>query len=564
MRGLRFSTCLIATAVGALSLLGSGRSHASEPAAGVSGAPNAGGATPSAGPDVDGWSPLPVFTRPSIDRPRADPYLTYRYETPAPPRQFFRAILEGLGVLSVGYVEYLVSTKQTSGDGRVMYDGSIFRDKLSGNAQSFDANQFGTNFIGHPLGGTLYYLSARSNRLSVAQSFAWAFTGSLFWEYLGEIQEKPSYNDMIATPWGGFANGEVFTQLASFFARGKPTFHGRALQLLFGTPRTVHDWVDDAEPERPASTDALGFPDDIWHDFRLSLGAGSTFQEGAAPLGAPAASRSAGSASVDARLALDLELKNLHHYGKPGKEARLFDDGNVASLRFRLGQSEGKVVDALYEARVTPLGYYVHDARVDERGRLRGGSGILGLSFGYEYGVHDYDRDRRQPVDVISKVTVLGLLAEYTAYTSGLLLRTRLDMGGDFGGVRSYALPSFLEQNRDLNLPYVLRNEGYYFAAGPSIAPRIDVEAGVFSASTSFRWDDFRGITGIDVDQKALTQNIPRSDVRVSAKARAAIRPVPALELAVEIEARRREGRMGDVRTVRTERTVIGSVGARF
>jgi hypothetical protein len=504
-----------------------------------------------------------AVARPATAEPN-DPYQTFRYEQEASP-EIFRAVLEGVGVLSVGYIEYLTSTHQIKPGARVTYDSGLFIDKVSGNAQSFDANQFNTNFIGHPLGGTLYYFAARSNRLSVTQSFAWAFTGSLLWEYLGEIGEKPSYNDMIATPWGGIANGETFTQLSAFFARGKRTIHGQALKILFGIPHTIHEAVDGLDRERAPSTDALGFPNDIWHEFRASAGAGSSYQEHI---------NGHGGGSFDSRFQLALDVKSLPHLGQEGKASRLYDDGNVAGLHFRLGATEAGLSDVLYEARVSPLGYYSHNARPDASGRLRGRSSIVGLTVGYEYGVHDYDRDRRRPKDTIAKVTLLGLLAEHWAYLGAARIRARLELGADFAGVRAYALPAYLARHAadfaasgapvGASLPFVLQREGYYFAAGPSIEPSLEIALAPVTLRGGLRWDQYQGVLGIDVDETRQTKDIPRDDRRVIATARAAVSPFGALELAFEAEARLRQGRVGDTSDQRTERTLLGTFGAKF
>ncbi len=512
-------------------------------------------------------APLPQLARGAANAPRPDPYLTFRYRQPAEP-DMLRALFEGLGVLGLGYVEYLAATHQVSPGGRLFFDGGIFYDKVSGNAQSFDANQFGTNFLGHPFGGTLYYLAARSNRLTIPQSFAWALTGSLLWEYFGEIREKPSINDMVTTPWGGFANGETFIQFAAFFSRGRRTVHGQVLELVFGLPRVTHDAIDGVTPEPAESTDALGFPNDIAHDFRARFGAGSTFQQGIGKSGA---------GEFEGRFALDAELKNLASYGRAGDESRVYDDGNIAAMHVRLAQSDGHVVDGLYEAKVSPIGYYRHKARVDERGRLFGQSTIVGLTVGYEYGAHDYDRDRRRPVDVIGKITVLGLLAEHVAYLGGARVRTRLEIGGDFAGVRAYGLPAYLERNPTaptpppaeagnvrVDLPYILRNEGYYFAAGPSIIPSVAVELDPVELAARLRIDDYRGILGLDVDQTKLTRDVARSDRRIVGSVRASARITSGIEVGAELEARRREGRVGDIHDARTQRTIVGFLGARF
>src|SRR5712664_4754786 len=55
-------------------------------------------------------------------------------------------------------------------------------DKLRLRAWSFDASAFATNFVAHPLAGTYFYTTARSNRSWQLVSLAWASLASLTWE----------------------------------------------------------------------------------------------------------------------------------------------------------------------------------------------------------------------------------------------------------------------------------------------------------------------------------------------------------------------------------------------
>lgn len=73
----------------------------------------------------------------------------------------------------------------------------------------WDNDQLGTNMFLHPYHGNLYYNSARSNGFNYWQSGAFALGGSAMWELFME-NEHPSINDIIATPVGGMAIGEVF------------------------------------------------------------------------------------------------------------------------------------------------------------------------------------------------------------------------------------------------------------------------------------------------------------------------------------------------------------------
>jgi four helix bundle suffix protein len=72
----------------------------------------------------------------------------------------------------------------------------------------WDNDMMSTNFFGHPYCGGLYFNSARSNGFNFWQSIPFAIGGSYIWESFGESQPA-SLNDIIATPVGGIALGEI-------------------------------------------------------------------------------------------------------------------------------------------------------------------------------------------------------------------------------------------------------------------------------------------------------------------------------------------------------------------
>lgn len=73
----------------------------------------------------------------------------------------------------------------------------------------WDNDKLGTNTFLHPYTGNLYFNAARSNGYNFWQSELFAIAGSAMWEMFME-REYPSTNDVIATPVGGAAIGEVF------------------------------------------------------------------------------------------------------------------------------------------------------------------------------------------------------------------------------------------------------------------------------------------------------------------------------------------------------------------
>ena len=72
----------------------------------------------------------------------------------------------------------------------------------------WDDDYLGTNMFLHPYMGSLYYNAGRSNGYNFWQSELFAISGSAMWELFME-NEYPSINDIIATPVGGAAIGEV-------------------------------------------------------------------------------------------------------------------------------------------------------------------------------------------------------------------------------------------------------------------------------------------------------------------------------------------------------------------
>ena len=72
----------------------------------------------------------------------------------------------------------------------------------------WDDDYLGTNMFLHPYMGSLYFNAGRSNGFIFWQSELFAIAGSAMWELFME-NEYPSTNDVIATPVGGAAIGEV-------------------------------------------------------------------------------------------------------------------------------------------------------------------------------------------------------------------------------------------------------------------------------------------------------------------------------------------------------------------
>jgi len=469
-----------------------------------------------------------------------DPYAAFPLVVPH-DKHYVRAGLEEGGVLVVGLVDYLLNTKARGGTQRadeptwgLRYDWPTLRGKLVGTGINLDANKFNTNYASHPFAGTLYYTVARSNHLSFAESFFYAIVASTTWEYFGEIREVTSVNDLLVTPVSGTAIGEAFMQLHGYFRRGPKGFGSDALSFLTSPVAAVNEWADDAEPLRGIQP---------WHRFVLSGGVAMTKQRK--------------DTYLDERLSIDLALANLPGYGGTGHEGRLFDDGNVTNLRFDVAQSRGHIVDALFATRIVPVGYWW---REDAHGAF------VGYRMGFEYGMHDWDRDRARSSDLFAFASPLGIAAEYAFASGDLQLKTSLDVYASIAGITPYAQFDYLRTHTNAALLTPMREGGYYHAFAMSAAPAVELAWRGLRLRSELRIDTFRAIEGLDENEgQGVDDSIRIDDRRFVTKTTLSWTPPKTpLRLAVDATHGQRSGRVGDVSASRVETSLGASIGVVF
>lgn len=138
----------------------------------------------------------------------------------------------------------------------------------------WDNDKMGTNMFLHPYHGSLYYNSARANGFNYWQSGIFALGGSAMWELFMEC-EYPSTNDIIATPIGGMALGEMFYRTTDLIlddritggARFGREFASFLISPMRGLTRVING---DAWRKRTTSGKQFGVPD---VSVELSMGA---------------------------------------------------------------------------------------------------------------------------------------------------------------------------------------------------------------------------------------------------------------------------------------------------
>lgn len=460
------------------------------------------------------------------------------YTTPA-SKDLERAAMEEFFVLGFGYLQYATNKAANERDWSVGTTWDSFEHKLTFQYASFDDNHFDTNWLTHPGSGWLYYTAARSNRLGILTSVGYSFATSTIWEIFGEMRERTSWNDVIATPTAGVPIGESMLQVGALFHRSRPNVLTTGGGWLFAPFKSVHDLMDGLEPARAARVDDLGVADDVWHRFAVGASMGANAQAGSPKT------------EIDARGWLSTEVVTLPGYRRAGKRSGTFDSGEVSAMRVQWAGASGRFVDFGITSNMLPAGWYWQDVAVDPKGNLRGAGFLTGLNLGVEYTRHDYDRDRRRNDDRIALVSV-GATAEHIAHAGGLTVRARLDVLGHFGGVMAYGLDEYERRRGDAGLTSVLGKERYYHSLGGTVRPTLELAYGPFDAGTSLQFDAFRAIEGTDVEFHPKNE-VSASDRRVQAKAWAGLSPARHVRIFLAGERNLRSGWVGGEHASRTE-----------
>lgn len=129
----------------------------------------------------------------------------------------------------------------------------------------WDNDRLGTNMFLHPYNGSLYYNAARANGYSYWGSSLFAIGGSAMWELFME-NEYPSTNDIIATPIGGTAIGEVCYRVSDLIlddrTSGWERFEREAGAFIVSPMRGLtRIFTGDAWRRRPTTGRQFGTPD---------------------------------------------------------------------------------------------------------------------------------------------------------------------------------------------------------------------------------------------------------------------------------------------------------------
>ena len=457
-----------------------------------------------------------------------------------------RAAIEMLALLGIGAADYWIKSEQNSED----WDFPPIEQRLlTFDAVRFDNNQFVTNHILHPAGGAAYYGFSRVNGLAPFPAIGYSVASSLVWEWALELIEKVSINDLLYTPFGGWAAGEWFFQLGDYLnsaPRGGNLGH-RLASYTLGAPRYLHDRWDDARPPPPLPADNLGFSTAFWHRFAAMYGVAATDND-------------AKTSGFIHGLTLESELIRMPGLLRPGKFERGFGEGNFVDMRTRMsfdatGFAE---IDLWFSADVA--GYY-HQAYQSAPGGVSGQawSGALNVAGRF------VDRWLLRRRDGWALAHLPGPVLRGWIADGPLLLRVAGSAHLDFAGVRSLAYERWVADYGSDGTKTVLQKHSYYFAHGASATARATLEYRGTELGLSGSFGHYESIEGFDRYQPTVLRDVHNTDEILEGGVWLGhTTPNAPLHLRLSLEGTRRVSAMTPLTEVDWDRRVSVAAGAVF
>ena len=477
--------------------------------------------------------------RADANPPANDPAFSYQQPEEAHP---VRAAVEVLTLLMLGLAHYRFNDGVNSLDWQFHYDWASLRIKLDGHAYAFDTNYFETNFFTHPAAGTLYYLAARGNRLSKYESLGYAAAASTLWELFGEFREQASLNDLWVTPMTGFIFGESTFALGAFFDRSCRSSSNAWLGTILAPSKALHDVLDNARLQRDNACDSHGHSLSGSHELQATMGLAGVHP-----------GRSADGPWY-AALSLDLrtQVVSLDDYARPGRGTEGFTAGSISELAIRAAFAPVPV-DFAFVAGLLPLGLHHRDLSAERYGDEI----VFGAWFSMEYAMHRFSDDPADHMDRFFTLEGPGASLRYAHRTPTADWCLDLTVSPTFAGVDAFALPDYLSSGSRMELTSVASAQGYNYAVGISIRPRVRWVTRAYEVGAELDTTRLQGITWRDrMHEDSFRSSVSIAEGRTRTAIWLRLPPVAGVHYRIYGSWLERWGSLGEVGRTRTELNV--------
>jgi hypothetical protein len=394
------------------------------------------------------------------------------------PALYGRAALELAGVLAVGTTYYWI----VSDPNRQDWDYINIKDRSLHVEVKFDNNMFRTNFLLHPLAGTMSYWLSRANGLDVYKASAASLLSSAAFEFLLEWLEKPSINDLVATPIGGVAAGEFFFHLGDYLnsAWGHDNAVQRVLAYSVGAPQGIHSAMDGTDAPLGAR-DALGYSAAYWHRFSVGYGVADVAND-------------RGDHGTLRDLLFEAKLVAMPGFLRPGRFSVDFKQGNFTEARLRTSLADGWLKDVDLWIGSDMVGHYRQDYTGSPDAVV--GSGMMvAASVDMRY-VDRWLLNRR---DQFAMFHFLGPSAKvWFGLGKGLMANAEGRLHLDFAGVTSPAYQLLVAERGADGTKTVLQLQNYYQGVGASGRFAASLSMAGFEVAGHARYGTYRSVDGLD------------------------------------------------------------------
>ena len=492
-------------------------------------------------------------------------------------RHFWRAIAELTIVLGLGEAWYWTHTDFNKPDWKLNWDWKSWRRKLiTGDAIRFDSNTIIVNINAHPWTGSLYYSIARQNGLHSYEAYLMAFTVSAVWEFVVEYREFVSINDLIMTPVGGQALGEVFTQLGWFFDQGADTLTNQILSAVFSGPQKFHDWLDrntsGYRKVRSRNLDRYGFTKDVFHRFQLSAALGAQNISGSSTTSS-SSSAGSGSRGVLSEVRLESHLVHIPGYATgTGTTTKILYDTALTDLVVRMAKSSNGFQEILLYARAALAGVYKHSISSGARpDTFNGYRFFIGPSMGYTLEARDFPGANGSILsEGLGVAHVLGSSLDLLILRGDLKIHMTLDLFADFAAIRSLAVEPYREK-RLFAWPSstLMSSSRYDFEFGMSLKTLAVVEYRNAEIGVEAEKGMYAGIHGHDDYQEYIDDTFKRESKISEEMSRVRgwigyLLPGDQWKLLLTLEARRRRSVIDEFDVQQTDVRALGNVMFQF
>jgi hypothetical protein len=422
----------------------------------------------------------------------------------------------------------------------------------------FDDNLETTNWLLHPTAGAFHYGLTRVNGFGVLPSFGAAAASSMLYEVVFEWKEIISINDLVVTPFGGMAVGEVFFQLGNYLNSRQPRprrlnevtgageFGRNVSSATLGLPRHTNNKLDDPPAAPLVPDDNLGLSSAYAHRFDVFMGGDFVAND-------------EGDTGAVTALGATSEIVSMPGFLRPGKFDTWFWGGNFTRLALRLSfDSSLREFDLQADAHL--FGYFEQDIHAVAGGR-RGHASELGFHTMLHYSERALF-DRR---DQYGLVHLLGPVGNWWFERGSARFRLGADVAPDFAAPLSLAYGAWTEEFGPEGTKSSLLSHGYYFAWGASAGAHASVAMNGGSLAVNARYGRYESIDGFERMQEQVTREVHMNDEILELGAALSLEPRGTpLTLRMEAAHIGRRSAMPPVTVQRSDQRLGVSLGVRF